>query len=76
MISHIKNPDVISVRSINRFRERIFKGSIFFHLAVVILFSLSAPAWANAVPVNKTSAVAETFISEMFVPSGLGAGHG
>ena len=63
MIFNIKNPDVISVRSINRLHKRILRGTVFFHIAAVVLFSLSAQAWANPSPVNKTSAAAEAFLS-------------
>ena len=43
--------------------ERILKESIFFLVASVMPFCLSAQAWANPAPVNKTSVAAETFLS-------------
>ncbi len=63
MIFSTKNPEVISVQSIERLHDNIVRGSIFFQIAVVMLFSLSTQVLAGTVPGNKNPSTAEMFLS-------------
>ena len=65
MTCNIKKPDAVGVRCINRLYKRILKEAVFFLVASVMLFCISAQAWANPATVNKTSVAAETFLSNI-----------
>ena len=65
MTCNIKKPDAVAVRFINRLYKRILKEAVFFLVASVMLFCISAQAWANPATVNKTSVAAETFLSNI-----------
>jgi hypothetical protein len=63
MILDIKSPDGITVRAAIRFLYRVTMKSVFFHIAVVMLLSLSTQVWADTAPVSKNTAASERSIA-------------
>ena len=63
MILNIKIRDGITVRLIRRFLDGISINPFFFHIAVVMLLSLSTQVWANPASVSKNTAASERSIA-------------
>ncbi|MBE9546386.1 MAG: hypothetical protein IMF10_02690 [Proteobacteria bacterium] len=63
MILNIKNRDRATARFIRRFLDGISINPFFFHIAVVMLLSLSTQVWANPASVSKNAAASERSVA-------------